>query len=347
LTEIWDRTNGRIYKLVYKDQPAVQVDLTKKSNEELAQLTLDKNDFYVRHARRLLQERGAKDAAASLRKLMENPDAGRRLRAMWAMHGIGELSQHDVDAALGDGDPYVRGWAIQLMMEDAAMVRLTGPFTEPAAAQDAQRRTWQLAHLQQQANSDSPVVRLYVASALQRLTYSERWPIVEALVAHSEDASDFNLPLLYWYAAEPAVGANAEKAIALAKKSAIPLIREFIARRLSQAATAQAGSDPAKVDTKPLAALATLLAESTDSDLQKNLIAGMTDGLKGWPSCRRPRAGTRCTRSSGRVPTRRSPPACRSCRSSSAKSARWHRCARPSPTHRPPRTSAARPSKRS
>jgi hypothetical protein len=40
---------------------------------------------------------------------------------MWALHGIGELSQHDVDGALGDADPYVRGWAIQLMMQDATV----------------------------------------------------------------------------------------------------------------------------------------------------------------------------------------------------------------------------------
>jgi hypothetical protein len=45
LTEIWDRTNGRIYKFIYKNQPGVQVDLTKKTDEELVQLTLDKNDF--------------------------------------------------------------------------------------------------------------------------------------------------------------------------------------------------------------------------------------------------------------------------------------------------------------
>ncbi len=35
------------------------VDLKKLSDVELAELVLDKNDWYVRHARRILQERAA------------------------------------------------------------------------------------------------------------------------------------------------------------------------------------------------------------------------------------------------------------------------------------------------
>ncbi|MGB7160312.1 MAG: family 16 glycoside hydrolase, partial [Tepidisphaeraceae bacterium] len=144
-----------------------------------------------------------------------------------------------------------------------------------------------LPHLAQ--SDPSPIVRLYIASAAQRIPLDQRWPILEALVAHSEDAADHNLPLMYWYAAEPAVGANTERAIALARRAAIPLIREFIARRLTNAATAVAGSDPSRVDTKPLAALASLLAESDDAAMQKDVIAGMTDGLKGWPSVASPK----------------------------------------------------------
>src|SRR6185369_13871137 len=49
--EIWDRTNGRIYKLIYNDLPAVKADVASQSNEQLADLMLSKNDWYVRHAR--------------------------------------------------------------------------------------------------------------------------------------------------------------------------------------------------------------------------------------------------------------------------------------------------------
>ncbi|MGB7161074.1 MAG: PVC-type heme-binding CxxCH protein, partial [Tepidisphaeraceae bacterium] len=129
MTEIWDRTNGRIFKIVYNNQPAVHQDLGKLSDLQLAQNQIDDNEFRVRHSRRLLQERGARPAAAGrLRTLMGNSHAPNRLRAMWALHCIDELSQADVDRALGDADPYVRAWAIQLAMEDAGLTRITGPF---------------------------------------------------------------------------------------------------------------------------------------------------------------------------------------------------------------------------
>src|SRR5262245_56713398 len=56
--QIWDRSNGRIYKICYRGaKPVTKVDLSKKSFAELVQLQLHENDWYVRHARRLLMER--------------------------------------------------------------------------------------------------------------------------------------------------------------------------------------------------------------------------------------------------------------------------------------------------
>jgi putative membrane-bound dehydrogenase-like protein len=284
LTEIWDRSNGRIYNLVYGEKKAVKEDLTQLTNEQLAQLQLHKNEWYVRHARRLLQERGAKDAAATLRgMLMPTFTPPQRLRAMWALHCIGELSQADISNLTGDDDPYVRGWAIQLMMEEGGVTRLTGPFNEPQPAKDAQRQSWQLAHLKAHADDASPVVRLYVASALGRLSYQDRWEALEKLVARSEDADDHNLPLMYWYAAEPAVASDVNRAVALAKLSKIPLIRENIARRLADLAVAKAEGDVSKVKVGPLQELAALLGGINDEAFEADVLNGMAAALKGWP----------------------------------------------------------------
>ena len=68
---------------------------------------------------------------------------------------------------------------------------------------------------------------------MQRIPIDQRWPILTALVQHAEDARDHNLPLMYWYAAEPAVGQDPVKAVALLKQCKIPVVREFIARRLA------------------------------------------------------------------------------------------------------------------
>ena len=83
-------------------------------------------------------------------------------------------------------------------------------------------------------NRTLPIVRLALASACQRLTVEQRKPIVLALLAHEEDKDDHNLPLMYWYAAEPIVAADpawAAEALAACK---IPKVSEFIARRLSE-----------------------------------------------------------------------------------------------------------------
>ena len=80
----------------------------------------------------------------------------------------------------------------------------------------------------------SPIVRLALASACQRLTVEQRKPIVLALLAHEEDKDDQNLPLMYWYAAEPIVAADpawAAEALAACK---VPKVAEFIARRMSE-----------------------------------------------------------------------------------------------------------------
>ena len=54
-----DRTNGRIYKVAYgtPTPPPADLDLANLSDLDLVKLQTSPNDWYVRHARRLLQER--------------------------------------------------------------------------------------------------------------------------------------------------------------------------------------------------------------------------------------------------------------------------------------------------
>jgi hypothetical protein len=82
-------------------------------------------------------------------------------------------------------------------------------------------------------SDESPIVRLYLASGAQRLSVTERAPIVEGLLQHAEDADDHNLPLMYWYAAEPVAGGDIKAAAMMAAKSKIPRVREYISRRMA------------------------------------------------------------------------------------------------------------------
>ncbi len=69
-----DRTNGRIYKVTYGDVKYQPVDLAKLSDAELVKLQLPtRNDWQVRYARQLLQERAI---AGKLAKALREDAAG-------------------------------------------------------------------------------------------------------------------------------------------------------------------------------------------------------------------------------------------------------------------------------
>src|SRR6478672_10627591 len=52
-----DRSNGRIFKIIYNDAKAVKVDLKKLTDEQLLAHQTNDNEWFARHARRILQER--------------------------------------------------------------------------------------------------------------------------------------------------------------------------------------------------------------------------------------------------------------------------------------------------
>ncbi len=227
--EVHDRSNGRIFKISYGKPAAPLGDLSKMSDAKLVQLQLHKNEWYVRHARRILQERAQKNGAnpkvkaALVKILKENPDPARQLRALWALGVTGGLTEEVALPQLKNPDAYVRAWTIQLLAENQ------NPTVNLSADQVAEYK--RLA-----ASDPSPVVRLYLASALQRAPVDQRWDALTALCEHGEDAGDHNLPLMYWYAAEPCVAKDATRAVALLGHAKIPLLREYITRRMAAAA---------------------------------------------------------------------------------------------------------------
>ena len=252
--EVHDKTLGRIFKIRHQSDRWVKVDLRKESSDALVDLQLHRNDWYVRHARRLLQERGA-DAAVHTklrRMLAEQKDVTRKLRALWALHVTGGLSARDALGLLDHDSEYVRSWAVQLLFENA-----------PASAEAVEA----LGRLARQ--DPSPLVRLYVASALQRVPVNQRWEAVEALLARSEDAGDHTLPLMVWYAAEPLAEFDMPRALALAADSKLPRVFPFTIQRIASTRSPAA-----------LRLLAERLARTDDPAQQIDLINGLNLAVK-------------------------------------------------------------------
>ena len=259
--DAWDRTNGRVYKICYRGTKWEPVDLAKKTDLELVELQLNPNDWYVRHARRLLQERGGNPAVhEALRKILTtNADETRRLRAMWALHVTGGLREEDIDECLAMPMPYVRAWALQLALEskEASPALLT-----------------KMAELADK--DDSAVVRLYLASAVQKLPLEARPAILKGLIRHAEDADDHNLPLMYWYAAEPLAVKNPRAAYELVAASPITKLAAFMTRRIGAIGSPEA--------------LDLLVGQLSGSPRDRLLLGELKESLKGHRSVPMPKS---------------------------------------------------------
>ena len=257
--EVLHKDTGRIFRIAPKASLAEAwdgryADLAKTTDMQLVELQTSRSDWHARRARVILQSRAAKaplDAVVyqRLREMFRSaisPDW--RLRAMWTLHVIGGWTPDVLVQVLGDSDEHIRAWAIQLLCEDRAP-------SETAVGKFAQM-----------AREDpSPIVRLYLASALQRLDHAARWSIAGELMAHAEDSHDHNLPKMLWLGVEPLVPENPALALERAAASNIPFVARSIARRtadadaLEQLVAAIGGASTARV----------------------SLLEGMRDGLEG------------------------------------------------------------------
>ncbi|MDR3635254.1 MAG: c-type cytochrome [Isosphaeraceae bacterium] len=262
--DVAHRENGRIYKVTYGTPKPLQVDLARLSDLELARLQTHKNEWHVRQARLILQERAAagRDMRAVQNALRgtfrEATSVPHKLRALWALHAVGGAGESDLVALLKDPNDRVRGWAVRLIGEGKAPSKVA-----LAALTDLTKR------------DESPRVRLEIAALLQRLSPALRWELAEALVSHAEDATDAYLPLMTWYGIEPLVAADPSRALNLAAVSRYPLPRQFLARRLM-------------VEQGGPALVARFLESTSDNGLRLALLKGMREALRGRKDPGRP-----------------------------------------------------------
>jgi len=215
------RSTGRLYRLSHGAKPpAADLDLAKLDDAALAELHRHRNEWQVRTARRLLQERAAAGkvptaAHSALRAMLAGSDALLRLKALWTLHATGGLDAATLTTLAGDPDEDVRHWAVRLLDDGVAPTAATTALLVARAKADP-----------------SPFIRLALAGRLRDLPAAQRWDLAEALIAHAEDANDKRLPLLYWYGLEAAIPTDKPRALRLAQSCPIGQIREFITRRV-------------------------------------------------------------------------------------------------------------------
>lgn len=261
---VHDKDTGRVYRLAPPGSPyPTHFNLKELSNRELADMQLHPNDWWVRRARGVLHERASKgnvDRETHLQlwnHFTEQQDPGRKLRALWALHVTDGVSPEQLTALLSNPHEYIRAWAVQLLCEDM----------DPSEAALAK-------FIDLATNDPSPIVRLYLASALQRIPEDRIWDLAAGLLSRSEDKEDHNIPKMIWFGVQPQVIAQPVRALQIASESKIPLVTQFIARR------ATSGQLQNKVVEE--------IAKTSTSSIRKALLEGMRDGLLGQRDLRPP-----------------------------------------------------------
>lgn len=183
----WDRSNGRIYKLMAGNAPAAPAfDLARLSSKELVKMLDHWNGWFEERARMLLAARRDATVYPALRETARTTADGRRaLRSLWALYVSGGWNEALAMELLSHPYEYVRYWNVRFLGD--------GKKVSPAAA----RRLKELA-----ASEPSAVVRSQLASTAKRLPGRSGLDIALALLDQNRDAADPHVPLLIWWALE-------------------------------------------------------------------------------------------------------------------------------------------------
>ena len=260
--DTWDKTNGRIYRVVHGERPRVApFDLSRRSSAELVDLRTSTNDWYASEARRLLAERRDASIIPRVKGLVvEDRDEPIALRDLWALYLSGGLDDSTALGLLEHPSAGVRRWTVRLLGDDRRM-------------NESLRAT-----LVDMAREESdPLVRSQLAASCQRWGASDALAILDPLMRRSEDMGDAQIPLMVWWALERQLRNDRDAVIArLARPDTeqAPMVRDVLLERVARVLASRGEPDD-------FAACARLLGAAPGAPETDRLIAGMEKGLEG------------------------------------------------------------------
>lgn len=254
--EVWDRTNGRIYKVSYRGtKPVKDLDLAKCTDEELVKYQTHENEWYAQRARRIFQERRAiqnETAKSSLMPRLEeqarSASSFTRLRALWTMNSLGGMTENNAlfGKFINDADPHVTGWGLRLFSEQDLKL-----FSGSRA-------------------SDDPVLRRDRLSVLLTLPIGNDWQVYERLLTAPGGANDSVLLSLSWFMLDRLLEHDADRGLQLALKSAIPQLVPLSVRRIASTGAPEA-----------LDLIIRQMKSVTSDELKLEILHAMQESLRG------------------------------------------------------------------
>lgn len=269
------RNSGRIYRVTYgRPAPSPGPNLQRLDAAALVRTLLDANEWLARAARREFCDRAARGADIDpaigplLTIASRSGDAVPRLRALWTLHALGRLPDAALVDTLDDPDEHVRTWGVRLLTDGLPLDMATGVARASQRPLEPDRLD---ALVRLASRESSALVRLALASTLQRLPVADRPVLAAPLLGHEEDAGDHNIPALVWFGLMPLAEQNPAALVTLAIEGRIPAVRTWTARRVGELAARRPDL------------LNRLLELGTKSprDAQADVLAGLAAGLAG------------------------------------------------------------------
>jgi putative membrane-bound dehydrogenase-like protein len=183
----WDRSNGRIYRIVAAKTPAVKrLDLGRLSSPELVELLKQPNHWHANRARVILAGRRDAKIVPPLEALaFQKEDPLLSLQGLWGLNAITELSDDVALKLLAHPHGHVRSWTIRLLGDRGKVSQHVGD-----------------ALLNLAKSEESAIVRQQLAASTRRLPAESGLPIVCAILDRDLDDGDPRTAWSLWWAIE-------------------------------------------------------------------------------------------------------------------------------------------------
>jgi len=267
--QVVDNSNGRIYRAVYGEVKGWSKDVNSMTDVELAKAALGENEWLVRKARRILQERASRgDKIADSAKLQlsmafqTGSTAVMQLRGAWGLHAIGALTSKDLANMLSSADDHVRVWGIRLAVETKLEYRELVKLLDIAIQEK------------------STLVRLHLFGALQKLDLAAATTVLHAIRQPILE-KDTNLALMHWFAVERIMRESPKDDSNLITNSVSRLSRQYGVRKYLSADT---------LDDKRLSNVLSWIQDPQDNLFLIDILSGMKVALRDQRKLTEPKA---------------------------------------------------------
>ncbi|MEM7696851.1 MAG: PVC-type heme-binding CxxCH protein [Verrucomicrobiota bacterium] len=261
------RESGRLYRISQGTPAKPQFeDLSRITADGVKRILANPNVWYDRQLRIALA--GDPTEEKTLAKIYSEETGHLRLRATWHLKALGSTPADGWAAMAQSSNEHDRAWAIRLRTDHLPLDGYMGPINEERPPVQA---TF-LRELEELAKTDrSGLVRLTLASTLQRLPLSQRLDLAKALASRNEDSEDHNQPAMVWYGVYPLATTAPEDLVELARSTRWPQLQQWISRALAS-----------QIEQSPDALDALLSWSATEPDSVGPILAGLQDAFDGW-----------------------------------------------------------------